>query len=127
MSVAVMERIRSRRKPAFKLPPNATDAHCHVFGPGDVFPYAPNRKYTPEDAPKEALAALHQTLGIERAVIVQASCHGTDNCAMLDAIASSGGAYRGVAIVGGDVTEAELRALRAGGAVQLRPAPGRRA
>ena len=88
-----------RRKPAFKLPPGATDAHCHVFGPGAVFPYAPNRRYTPEDAPKEDLAALHAHLGIDRAVIVQASCHGSDNRAMLDALAWRPKNYRGVAIV----------------------------
>src|ERR1700756_848869 len=76
-----------RRKPTFKLPPGSTDAHCHVFGPGDKFPYAPNRRYTPEDAPKEMRRALHDHLGIDRAVIVQASCHGKDNAAMLDCIA----------------------------------------
>ncbi len=84
------------RTPRYQLPANACDSHCHVFGPGKVFPYAPGRKYTPPDAPKEKLAKLHTKLGIERAVIVQASCHGTDNTAMLDAIASSGGRYRGV-------------------------------
>lgn len=88
-----------RRKPAFQLPPGATDAHCHVFGPGAVFPYSPNRKYTPEDAPKEDLAALHAHLGVSRAVIVQASCHGPDNRAMLDALAWRPKEYRGVAIV----------------------------
>jgi predicted TIM-barrel fold metal-dependent hydrolase len=88
-----------RRKPAFQLPPLATDAHCHVFGPGSVFPYAPNRRYTPEDAPKETLKALHDHLGLTRAVIVQASCHGSDNRAMLDALAWQPEHYRGVAIL----------------------------
>ena len=88
-----------RRKPSFKLPPLATDAHCHVFGPGNVFPYAPNRRYTPDDAPKEMLKALHDHLGISRAVIVQASCHGSDNRAMLDALAWRPEHYRGVAIL----------------------------
>jgi 2-pyrone-4,6-dicarboxylate lactonase len=101
--------------PRCRLPPGACDAHCHVFGPAHRFPYAPDRAYTPPDAPVEELRRVHRTIGVERVVIVQASCHGTDNSAMLDAIASSGGAYRGVAIVGGDVTEAELRALHAGG------------
>jgi predicted TIM-barrel fold metal-dependent hydrolase len=87
------------RKPRYQMPAGATDAHCHVFGPGDTFPYAPNRRYTPEDAPKEALAALHDHLGVERAVIVQASCHGNDNAAMLDALAWRPDRYRGVAIV----------------------------
>lgn len=69
------EAFAHRRKPRFQLPPGATDAHCHVFGPAAKFPYAPNRRYTPEDAPKEMLAALHVHLGATRAVIVQASCH----------------------------------------------------
>jgi 2-pyrone-4,6-dicarboxylate lactonase len=104
-----------RRKPRFKLPPASCDAHCHVFGPGDRFPYAPNRRYTPEDAPKQMLAALHAHLGIERAVIVQASCHGTDNAAMLDAIASDPKRYRGVAIVDDSFTDAEYDRLDRGG------------
>jgi predicted TIM-barrel fold metal-dependent hydrolase len=104
-----------RRKPRFKLPPGATDAHCHVFGPGDKFPYAPNRRYTPEDAPKEMLAALRAHLGIDRAVIVQASCHGTDNAAMLDCIASDPKRYRGVAIVDDSFTDADYDRLDAGG------------
>jgi 2-pyrone-4,6-dicarboxylate lactonase len=104
-----------RRKPAFKLPPGACDAHCHVFGPGDKFPYAPDRRYTPQDAPKEVLAALHARLGIERAVIVQASCHGTDNAAMLDAIASHPSRYRGVAIVDDSFADFEFDRLHHGG------------
>ncbi|MFT8246414.1 amidohydrolase family protein [Roseomonas sp. BN140053] len=103
------------RTPATKLPPGACDAHCHVFGPANVFPYAPDRSYTPPDAPVADLRRLHGILGVERAVIVQASCHGTDNAAALDAIASSNGAYRGVAIVDGNVTDRELDALNAGG------------
>ena len=104
-----------RRPPQFKLPGAATDAHCHVFGPGDKFPYAPNRRYTPADAPKEMLAALHAHLGIERAVIVQASCHGTDNAAMLDGIASDPQRYRGVAIVDDSFSDADYDRLDRGG------------
>jgi predicted TIM-barrel fold metal-dependent hydrolase len=104
-----------RRKPAFRLPPNATDAHCHVFGPGDRFPYAPNRRYTPADAPKEMLRALHDHLGVARAVIVQASCHGTDNRAMLDCIASDPRRYRGVAIADDTFTDTDFDTLHAGG------------
>ena len=104
-----------RRKPTFKLPPGATDAHCHVFGPGAVFPYAPNRKYTPEDAPKETLRALHDYLGIDRAVIVQASCHGIDNAAMMDCLAWDTKRYRGVAIVNDDFADAYYDRLHAGG------------
>ena len=103
------------RPPRFRLPALACDAHCHVFGPAARFPYAPERSYTPPDAPKENLAALHRILGIERAVIVQASCHGSDNSATLDAIAGSGGRYRGIAIVDETVTDKDYAALHAGG------------
>jgi 2-pyrone-4,6-dicarboxylate lactonase len=103
------------RAPRFVLPPDSCDAHCHVFGPAHAFPYAPDRSYTPPDAPKERLAALHGILGIARAVIVQASCHGTDNRAMLDAIAASGGRYRGVAIVDDGCADADFAALHRGG------------
>lgn len=102
-------------KPKYAPPPGACDAHCHIFGPANRFPYAPERRYTPPDSPKEKLRALHDHLGISRAVLVQASCHGADNRAMLDAIAGSQGAWRGVAMVGDDVTEEELEALHAGG------------
>jgi 2-pyrone-4,6-dicarboxylate lactonase len=104
-----------RRKPSFRLPPGACDAHCHVFGPASVFPYAPNRRYTPEDAPKEELAALHRHLGIERTVIVQANCHGADNRVVLDAIAADPENTRGVAVVNGGFTDADYRMLHDGG------------
>jgi 2-pyrone-4,6-dicarboxylate lactonase len=97
------------------MPPHACDAHCHVFGPGATFPYAPDRTYTPPDAPKQSLARLHSVLGIERAVLVQASCHGTDHRAMLDAIRTSGGRYRGVAIVDGSFTDTDYAALHDAG------------
>jgi predicted TIM-barrel fold metal-dependent hydrolase len=103
-------------KPKYAPPPLACDAHCHVFGPPERFPYAPGRPYTPaEPAPKERLARLHAHLGLARAVIVQATPHGVDNGAMLDAIAASGGAYRGVALLGKDATDDELERLHAGG------------
>ena len=102
-------------RPAFRPPAGSVDAHCHVFGPGDVFPYAPQRKYTPCDAPKERLWALRDFLGFERNVVVQATCHGTDNRALVDALRASGGMARGVATVGADVTDAELAALHEAG------------
>ena len=103
------------KQPAYTPPPGACDAHCHVFGPADRFPYAPERRYTPPDAPKSMLAALHAHLGLSRAILVQASPHGSDNSAMLDAIAGSNGRWRGVAIVGRDVTDRELQRLHQGG------------
>lgn len=102
-------------KPKYEPPPGACDAHCHIFGPADRFPYALERRYTPPDSPKEKLRDLHRHLGLSRAVLVQASCHGGDNRAMLDAIAWSRGAWRGVAMVPDHVTERDLRALHEGG------------
>jgi predicted TIM-barrel fold metal-dependent hydrolase len=103
------------KKPGFTPPPNACDAHCHVFGPAAVFPFAEGRTYTPPDSPFEALQALQKVLGLQRAVIVQATCHGTDNSATLDAIARSGGRYRGVAIVDDSFSEKDFEKLHAGG------------
>lgn len=108
------------RTPAYRTPPLACDAHCHIFGPGDVYPYAPDRSYTPPDAPLARFKELQATLGLERAVLVNASCHGTDNTVILDAIAGSGGKYRGIANVAGDVTDAELERLDAGGVRGIR-------
>ncbi len=102
-------------KPALTLPPGACDAHCHVFGPARRFPYAADRSYTPPDAPVEHLRKLHAHLGISRAVIVHASCHGSEMDVTLDAIASSGGLYRGVAVVEDSITDRELQRLHAGG------------
>lgn len=96
-------------KPSLALPAGACDAHCHVFGPGDRFPYHPDRAYTPPDAPKEALKKLHDFLGIERAVIVHASCHGVYMDATLDAIAWSNGKYRGTSVVSPDISDGELQ------------------
>ncbi|MCI1262450.1 MAG: amidohydrolase family protein [Tetrasphaera jenkinsii] len=102
-------------RPRFVLPPGSVDAHCHVFGPGDEFPFAPERKYTPCDASKDDLFALRDRLGFSRNVIVQATCHGDDNSALLDAIAASDGRARGVATVRPGVSDDELRRLHEGG------------
>ena len=102
-------------RPRFRVPARAVDAHCHVFGPADRFPYAAERKYTPCDAPKEKLWALRDFLGFERTVIVQATCHGHDNRALCDALESAQGRARGVASVPPDVSDKDLEALdRAG-------------
>jgi 2-pyrone-4,6-dicarboxylate lactonase len=102
-------------KPRFKPPPGAVDAHCHVFGPERKFPYAPERKYTPCDAPFEKLFALRDYLGFDKNVIVQASCHGKDNAALIDAMEHANGRARGIAVIGEEATDAELKAMdRAG-------------
>jgi 2-pyrone-4,6-dicarboxylate lactonase len=102
-------------KPTFQVPPGSVDAHCHVFGPGDQFPFAPERKYTPCDAGKEELFALRDFLGFDRNVIVQATCHGADNRAMVDALKSSDDRARGVATVRSDVTDDELAEMHEAG------------
>lgn len=103
------------RTPLYQAPPKSCDAHCHVFGPHEVFPYSDKASYWPPDADKQALKRLHDQLGIERAVLVQASCHGTDNRAMLDAIKSSQGAYRGVCIANDSFSENDFQDLHDGG------------
>jgi 2-pyrone-4,6-dicarboxylate lactonase len=102
-------------KPDFALPPCAVDAHCHVFGPHDVFPFAPERKYTPCDASKGQLFALRDHLGFARNVIVQATCHGADNRALMDACRAADGRARGVATVRRSVSDDELQVLHDAG------------
>lgn len=102
-------------KPRFKLPSGAVDAHCHVFGPGAEFAYAPERKYTPCDASKAQLFALRDHLGFDKNVIVQATCHGADNRAMVDACRASNGKARGIATVRRSVTDQELQDMHAAG------------
>ena len=107
-------------KPVYQPPAGAVDAHCHVFGPADQFPYHPQRKYTPCDAPKEKLFALRDYLGFERNVIVQASCHGTDNAALIDALQNAGELARGVAVVSPDISEQALDAMHQAGVRAVR-------
>ncbi|HTK73569.1 MAG TPA: amidohydrolase family protein [Croceibacterium sp.] len=119
MSADTVERIvswnRNPSKPTFAPPPGAVDAHCHVFGPEAQFPFSSRAKYLPADATPEMLFALRDHLGFERNVIVQASCHGSDNRATLNAIARSNGRARGVAVVDPAISDEELHALHAGG------------
>lgn len=107
-------------KPSFVPPEGAVDAHCHVFGPANVFPYAPERKYTPCDAPKEKLFELRDYLGFARNVIVQASCHGRDNAALVDALQTAGDLARGVAVIGPDVSNEELQVMDEAGVRAVR-------
>ncbi len=102
-------------RPRFRLPSGAVDAHCHVFGPGKRFPYAPERKYTPCDAGKQQLYALRDHLGFSRNVVVQATCHGADNRAMIDALQNSNGRARGIATVRRDISDEELQLMHDAG------------
>ena len=102
-------------RPAFTPPQGSVDAHCHVFGPGDRFPFAAERKYTPCDAPKEKLWELRDFLGFRRNVIVQAACHGADNRALADALRHSSGNARGIAVIDDTVTVEQIRSLHEAG------------
>ncbi len=103
--------LASPSRPKLKLPSGAADTHVHVFGPHKIFPFADKRPFTPADAPKERLFALHAMLGIQHCVIVQSTCHGFDNRVVADAIAAKNGDYCGVALVPPTVDDAELRRL----------------
>ena len=108
------------KKPNFQLPKGAVDAHCHVFGPSPEFPFAPERKYTPCNAGKDKLFELRDYLGFERNVIVQATCHGRDNSAMVDACRAAGELARGVASVRSDITASELGEMHEAGVRAVR-------
>jgi len=103
------------RTPRFKALANSCDAHCHVFGPHQTFPYSDKASYWPPDSDKHALKRIHDKLGIDRAVLVQASCHGIDNRGMMDAIKSSNGAYRGVCIANDTFSENDFQDMHDGG------------
>jgi 2-pyrone-4,6-dicarboxylate lactonase len=115
MSDRIVSWHRNPSKPRYVPPPGAVDAHCHVFGPMAQFPFSAKAKYLPEDAGPDMLFALRDHLGFAKNVIVQASCHGTDNTATLNAIAMSNGRARGVAVVDPEITGDELTALHQGG------------
>lgn len=108
------------RAPSLRVPSGACDCHVHVFGPRERYPYQPNRAYTPYDCTPDMLFRLHSVMGIERGVIVQASVHGTDNSAILDAVARAPDRLRAVASVSRDVTDQELARLHEGGVRAIR-------
>lgn len=104
------------QKPRFAVPPGACDCHAHIIGPSASYPFVPNRSFTPPDASVEDFLAMLSMLGLDRMVIVQPSVYGTDNRRTVDAVRSLGSdRARGVAMVGADVSMAELRELDAAG------------
>jgi len=108
------------RTPALQLPLHSCDAHFHVFGPAARFPFSPRRTFTPHDAPKEKLFALHRFLGFERGVFVQSSCHGQDHAALVDLLQAGQGGYRGVALLASDTPAEEVERLDAVGVCGVR-------
>lgn len=107
------------RRPAMAMPNGACDTHAHVFD-AHRYPYQATRAYTPPDNGVVRLLALHDALGITRGVVVQASVHGTDNRAVLDAAARHPDRLRAIVAVGPGVTEAEIAAMHAQGARGIR-------
>jgi predicted TIM-barrel fold metal-dependent hydrolase len=111
---------REVSRPKRPLPPDACDTHAHVFGPGDRFPYADDRSYTPPDAPLEKYLAMLDAIGFARGVLVQGSAHGRDNSAMLDGLKRQPERLRGVAVADADISPATLREWNAAGVRGLR-------
>lgn len=104
------------RRPRITLPPRACDTHAHICGPIARHPYAERRVYTPPDAPLGAYRHMLDTLGVERAVLVQPSVYGTDNDVMLAALERLGPERaRAVAVVEADITDEEIARLHARG------------
>ena len=113
---------RNPRRPGFVLPRGSVDTHVHVFEPGYVL--SPRRGYNPPDSTLADLKHLHATLGIERVVFSQPSVYGTDNSAILDAMAAlnreTPGRARCVVALDMNIGEKQLAALDAGGARGVR-------
>ncbi len=103
------------KRPKFTPPPGACDAHCHIFGPPEVFPYSDRRRYTPPAAPFEHYMMMLDIIGIDRGIVVQPNVHDTDNRISLDAIARSGGRLRGVGRIDDDTTDSEIQVMHKGG------------
>jgi predicted TIM-barrel fold metal-dependent hydrolase len=103
------------KTPSFKLPPKSCDSHTHIFGPASRYPFSEKRPYNTADAPLETFRGVHEKIGVERCVIVNATVHGTDNRVVTDAIAQSEGAYKGIANVSDEMAEKELATLDKGG------------
>ena len=112
--------IRDTVKPHFTMPPGATDCHAHIFGPQSRYAYDPKRRYTPPDALITDYVRMLTTLGVQRAVLVQPSVYMADNTALVDGLKESTIPMRGIAVVGADVTDAELERLHAAGVRGLR-------
>jgi len=103
------------RRPALGFPALACDTHAHILGPAARYAYSHARVYTPPDCLLADYLHMLDTLGIERAVLIQPSVYGTDNTAMLDAMKAAGDRFRGVAVVPDDISAGELQRLDAAG------------
>lgn len=103
-----------------KLPAGTCDTHMHVFGPPERFPLSPERGYTPAAVTLDDYEPVMQALGIDRAVLVQPSVYGTDNAALLEALARWPQRLRGVAVVDPGVPGSTLQTLHDAGVRGIR-------
>jgi predicted TIM-barrel fold metal-dependent hydrolase len=103
--------VAARAAPLPDMPPGACDCHVHIIGPLERYPMVPGRSYTPPQSTVAELEALHERLGITRTVLIQPSFYGTDNRAMLEALATLGASARAIAVLPPDVEDAELTRL----------------
>jgi predicted TIM-barrel fold metal-dependent hydrolase len=97
------------KRPRFLPPPGAWDAHFHIFGPADKFPYQPGRGYTPPDAAVERLITLLDHLGFAKGLVVQGNAHVYDNSVVLDALSRFPERLRGIAITDTRIAPEVLR------------------
>lgn len=104
-----------------ELPQGSCDAHCHVFGPIDRFPYSVSRTFTPaHEAPKESVFELHKMIGIDRGVVVQSGCYGTDHSVLIDLLVAGEGKYKGVALSSAETTREDIARLNSFGVCGMR-------
>lgn len=108
------------RPPTWTLPDGATDTHFHVFGPTATFPFSPKRRYDAPEAPFEQWQHMASICGLTRGVVVQGSIHGSDNAAIVDAIARGDGSIKGIAKISREMSRDDLVRLRDAGVVGAR-------
>lgn len=100
---------------ALKMPPNACDTHCHLFGPFDRFPPPATRRYTPAEVGLEAYEHMQRRLGLTRAVFVQSAVYGPDHSVVLDALKRGRGRYAATALLPESVSDDEIKRLHDAG------------
>ncbi len=110
--------VRETRRSRLSVPPGSVDCHTHIFD--SRYPLSPARGYNPPDSTLADLEAMHAQLGIERVVFTQPSAYGTDNSAILDAMAALGDRARAVVALEADVSDDELASLDAAGVRGIR-------
>jgi len=106
--------------PRMTVPDGACDCHVHLYGPAACYPFAPDASFIPPDRPLAEYMRVFDALGLSRAVIVHGVVHGTDCRVTLDAIAGSGGRFKGIAVISPDISDDDLQRLDAGGMTGVR-------